>query len=95
MLDCFKLNKNMDKYIYNADNNKLSLQVSNLKNVDRSNIIFGRTVLLKNITEDNIMLKCRIGSQKELIDTIIYPGWNPELITEIQSAPLDSLQYGY
>lgn len=72
-----------------------SLQVSCLHDVPAGNFNIGRGFVIKNITDDEVTLSVRLISQTDFIDTKFYPGWNPEIIAEIEDAPSDTLQYGY
>lgn len=51
--------------------------------------------LLKNITEDNITVDIVPAGQSNSISTILYPGWNVELVNQVNGASADTLQYGY
>jgi len=72
-----------------------SLQVSVLQDVPEGNFSPGRPVVIKNITDDAIQLSVRLVNQDNFVTTQIYPGWNPELIIEIEDVEADTLQYGY
>lgn len=76
----------------------LSLQVSVIGNIPSGNFKLGspkEVFLIKNITDEAISLSVKPAGSGEFITTKIYPGWNPEIIYEIQDAPENSLQYGY
>ena len=51
--------------------------------------------LIKNITDDNITAEIRPAGQDNFIETVLYPGWNPEMCEEIRDAEEGTLQYGY
>lgn len=72
-----------------------SLQVSVLKDIPAGNFNPGIYFLVKNITEENIEAQVRPAGQSEFVTTIIYPGWNPEIYSEIKGVSEDTLQYGY
>lgn len=72
-----------------------SLQVSCLHDIPEGNFSPGRAFVVKNITEDAMELSVRLVDQDDFVTTQIYPGWNPELLIEIEDVPGDSLQYGY
>lgn len=72
-----------------------SLQVSVLKDIPAGNFNPGIYFLVKNITEENIEAQVRPAGQSEFVTTIIYPGWNPEIYSEIKRVSEDTLQYGY
>lgn len=50
--------------------------------------------LIKNITEDNVSVSIRLANMPAPITTILYPGWNPELVIEVMDATENQLQYG-
>lgn len=85
----------MNNFIYNKDGQPISLQISTLNNVPAGNINFEKGVLIKNITEENISINVKLIGQKDFITTILYPGWNVELIKEIESVTENTLQYGW
>lgn len=85
----------MKDYMYNKDGQAMSMQISTLKAVNAGNTNFGRGVLIKNITNENIKVSIKPVGQPETVDTILYPGWNVELVEMIYSVPVNSLQYGY
>ena len=86
----------MEQTIIKNDNGAVnSLQVSCLENVPQGNSNFGRGVLLKNITDSEISVSVKLLNNKNSILTILYPGWNPEIVVEITNAPANSLQFGY
>lgn len=72
-----------------------SLQVSKLANIPAGNFNPGIYFLVKNITDENITIEIRPAGQKEFISTVLYPGWNPELISEIKNVTVNQLQYGW
>lgn len=51
--------------------------------------------LIKNITEDNITVTIVPAGNDKPIETVLYPGWNVELVKEVQNAQDNTLQYGY
>ena len=82
-----KLNNNSDLIT--------SLQVGVLKDVPAGNFNPGHYFLIKNITEDPYGVKIRPAGQEEFVTTVMYPGWNPEIVSEIEDAPENVFQYGY
>lgn len=82
-----KLNNNSDLIT--------SLQVGVLKDVPAGNFNPGHYFLIKNITEDPYGVEIRPAGQKEFVTTVMYPGWNPEIVSEIKDAPDNVFQYGY
>ena len=72
-----------------------SLQVSCLHDIPEGNFNPGRPVVIKNITDDAVECSVRLVNQDDFVITQIYPGWNPELIAEIEDVPAQTLQYGY
>lgn len=81
----------------NANGVNNSLQVSRMGAITAGvfKLPTGQPFLIKNITEDNITMSVKLANMSDFIDTIIYPGWNPELIVEVQNAAEGQLQYGY
>lgn len=51
--------------------------------------------LIKNITEDNVEVEIIPAGQTAAITTVLYPGWNVEIVNQINNAPADTLQYGF
>ena len=45
---------------------------------------FVTPVLLKNITDEEIVCEVLLPNNDEYTQTILYPGWNPELIVGIR-----------
>lgn len=72
-----------------------SLQVSKLKDIPQGNFNPGIYFLVKNITDNNIAIEVRPAGQSEFVSTVLYPGWNPELISEVKNVTANQLQYGY
>ena len=58
-------------------------------------LTLGLDFLVKNITEGNIQLQVRPAGQSEFITTVLYPGWNPEIYSEVKGVLANTLQYGY
>lgn len=71
-----------------------SLQVSTMGNIEGT---FERDYpfLIKNITDDDVTLTVVLASCKDEIQTVFYPGWNPELVVKVLDAPANTIQYGY
>lgn len=81
----------------NQNERPTSLQVSRLWNIPAGDFIVqkGNTpILLKNITEDSVTLEILLMDSNDYVSTVIYPGWNPELVIGIKSVPADTLQAG-
>lgn len=51
--------------------------------------------LIKNITEDNVEVEIIPAGQTAAITTVLYPGWNVEIVNQVNNAPADTLQYGF
>lgn len=51
--------------------------------------------LSKNITEDNVEVEIVPAGQTTAITTVLYPGWNVEIVNQVNNAPADILQYGF
>lgn len=77
----------------------LSLQVSVIGNIPSLKLPLGilpkEVFLIKNLTDDILTLTVKPAGNDEFIETKVYPGWNPEIISEIQGAQENQLQYGY
>jgi hypothetical protein len=85
----------MDNRIINRAEVINSLQVSVLRNIPAGYFNPGIGFLVKNITEENMQLQVRPAGQSEFITTVLYPGWNPEIYSEIKGVLANTLQYGY
>lgn len=68
------------------NNNKVtnSLQVSYIINPEIGKI-YQEPFVIKNNTTSNMVVTILPYSQSDTIDTVIFPGWNPELIAGIMS----------
>lgn len=81
----------------NKSGKVISLQVSTIGEI--SNELFSITgkepFLVKNITDENIVASIKPASCNYFIETVFYPGWNPEIVTEIKCEKSNTLQYGY
>lgn len=51
--------------------------------------------LIKNIIEDNVEVEIVPAGQTTAITTVLYPGWNVEIVNQVNNAPADTLQYGF
>lgn len=51
--------------------------------------------LIKNITEDNVEVEIVPAGQIKAVTTVLYPGWNVEIVNQINNALADTLQYGF
>ena len=82
----------------NQNERATSLQVSRLWLLPKGNFELSKgtyPVLIKNITEDNITVEVLLkDSEGKYVSTVLYPGWNPELIIGIKNVPANSLQAG-
>ena len=92
----------MDNRIYNRANAANSLQISimgKVKAVAEFSIPNGmggkKPFLLKNVTEDPITVEVVLAGMDEPITTVLYSGWNVELVKQVNNAQADTLQYGY
>lgn len=85
----------MDSKMINQDGKVNSVQVSVLKPVPAGDVNFGLMVLLKNILEENLTVEIRPAGQEEYIETVLYPGWNVELVNAVKGVTENTLQYGY
>lgn len=85
----------MNTILNNQSHLVTSLQVGVLKDMPEGDFNPGHYFLIKNITEDPYGVEVRPAGQKEFVTTVMYPGWNPELISEVKDTPKDVFQYGY
>lgn len=85
----------MSGFILNRKSDVTSLQVSVLKAVPAGNSTFSPASLLKNITDSQVVVSVRPAGQDDFIDTVLYPGWNVELVAEVKGVTEKTLQYGY
>ena len=69
----------------NREGKAVSLQVSILQNVPAGDFFPGVIFLIKNITDDNITIQIRPAGQDNFIETVLYPGWNPEICEVINN----------
>lgn len=81
--------------IRNKNGEVNSLQISVLNNVPAGNTDFKRPVLIKNITEENITVEVKLNNDDKFISTVLYPGWNVEIIKAINNVTENQLQYGW
>lgn len=79
-----------------------SLQISTIGNISIGDMYpnfeleDGGYFLIKNITDSNITLNVKLANNSTYVDTVFYPGWNVELVTDISMVTKDNaLQYGY
>lgn len=75
-------------------NAKVGLQITELQNIPEGDFKSNRPVLIKNISDTAIKLFIRTYDNSNFVQTILYPGWNVELIMEIKDVPVNTLQYG-
>lgn len=84
----------MDTKQYTTSGERVSLQVAYLGNIPSGDFNLGIPFLVKNITDDNITITVITAKGNE-IETVLYPGWNPEILIGIKSVTENTLQYGY
>lgn len=72
-----------------------SLQVGFLANLKVGAFKSEGGFLVKNISGDNVTCTVKMLSSDKAIETVFYPGWNPEIIKEITVETDNTLQYGY
>lgn len=83
---------------FNQNERPTSLQVSRLWLLPKGNFELSKgssPVLIKNITENNITVEVLLkDSEGVYVSTVLYPGWNPELVVGIRNVPENTLQAG-
>lgn len=84
----------MDTKSYTLSGVQTSLQIAKLGNIPSGNFNPGHLFLVKNITDDNLSITVIMPDNSE-IQTILYPGWNPEILKGIKGVTSNKLQYGY
>lgn len=90
----------METRITNRANAINSFQISVIGEVNKANFTLsdgqgGKLgFLLKNNTEEPLVVELIPYSMDTSITTTIYPGWNVELVREVINQ-VDGLQYGY
>lgn len=84
----------MDTKLYTLGGVQTSLQVSSLGNIPSGDFYLGKLFLVKNITDNNIKITVITADNTE-IETVLYPGWNPEVLKGIKGVTESQLQYGY
>lgn len=72
-----------------------SLQITVLKNVPEGEYSSAFAFLLKNITENNITVEILPLNGDTWISTVLYPGWNVELVKGVRNVTVNTLQYGW
>lgn len=83
--------------LYNQNGDPNSLQVSYIQDIPAGNfkVVTGaHPVLVKNITQDEVKVQVKLCKMDSFVTTVLYPGWNPELIVAINNVPANTLQYG-
>lgn len=90
----------MDNFITNRANAVNSFQISVIGSINKPNFKLSDGkggelgFLIKNITEEPITVNVVPYSMDTAISTVIYPGWNVEIVREVKSN-VEGLQYGY
>lgn len=86
--------------VYSGDTFVTNFQVARMGTIPSGN--FNITVsgkkqpfLIKNITEDNVEVEIVHAGQTEAVTTVLYPGWNVEIVNQVNNAPADTLQYEF
>lgn len=86
----------MDRTInINGDGKVESLQVSRISDLQAGDVEIGLTCLLKNITDENLTVQVRPAGQTDFVTTVLYPGWNVELVNAVKGVTANTLQYGW
>lgn len=85
----------MSGKIENSNGVTNSIQISKLGPVTTGNFSQSTPFLLKNITDENLTVEVQLANMPSTITTVLYPGWNPELVIKVNNAVADQLQYGF
>lgn len=85
----------MENKLINQDAKVQSLQVSKMGNIPAGSWNPGIMFLIKNITEEPITVSIRPAGQEEFITTVLYSGWNVELVNAVDNVTENTLQYGF
>ena len=87
--------------VQTRNNQATSLQISRIGNVPAGTFKPADNFLLKGIAVDedgapmNIEVTIIPAGQDNPVETIIYPGWNPEICKEVRGVEEGTLQFGY
>ena len=84
----------MDVKIFNKSELINSLQVSVVKDIPQGDFDPKKYFLIKNNTDEDMLVTIVPAGQSEPVTTYMYIGWNPELVKKVINA-LSGLQYGY
>lgn len=90
----------MDNRITNRANAVNSFQISVIGSINEANFKLSDGkggelgFLIKNITDEPITVEIVPYSMDTAISTVMYPGWNVEIVREVKSN-IEGLQYGY
>ena len=84
----------MDVKIFNKSELINSLQVSVVKDIPQVDFNPNKYFLIKNHTDEDMLVTIVPAGQSEPVTTYMYIGWNPELVKKVINAP-SGLQYGY
>lgn len=84
----------MDTKSYTISGVQTSLQIGRLGDIPAGDFYLGHLFLVKNITDENITITVVTPDNKE-VQTVLYPGWNPEILKGIKGVTANKLQYGY
>lgn len=85
----------METIIKNNSGIPVNIQISTLGDIPAGDYIPNRSFLIKNITEDNITITGRLAGNMQVVSTVVYPGWNPEIFYELENVVKNTLQFGY
>lgn len=70
-------------------------QVSHIYNVESGDTDFDRNVLISNITDSPITIKCIPSSMNEVVEVTMFTGWNPVIVKAVREVNEGTLQYGW
>lgn len=85
----------METIIKNNSGIPVNIQISTPGDIPAGDCIPNRSFLIKNITEDNITITGRLAGNIQVLSTVVYPGWNPEIFYELENVVENTLKFGY
>ncbi len=87
--------------ITNRDGQVASIQVGHVQNIPSKKFESPTAFLIKNISVSRTSVPRYVSArilpcgQTDWIDTLLFPGWNPELVNGVELTDDGELQYGW